>query len=50
VTALWRGYAGAHGVVLGIDSFGASGKAPDLYRKFGITAEHVTRGILALVA
>ena len=50
VTALWRSYAGLRGAVIGIDSFGASGKAPDLFRKFGITAEHITRGILALLA
>jgi transketolase len=50
VTALWRAYAGPQGAVIGIDTFGASGKAADLFRKFGITAEHVTRGILALVA
>jgi transketolase len=49
VTAPWRGYAGAQGKVIGIDSFGASGKGPELYRKFGITAEHVTRGILELL-
>ena len=49
VTAPWRAYAGAQGAVIGIDSFGASGKGPELYKKFGITAEHVTRGILELV-
>jgi transketolase len=49
VTAPWRAYAGTQGAVIGIDSFGASGKGPELYKKFGITADHVTRGILELV-
>jgi transketolase len=50
VTGLWRAYAGLRGAVIGIDDFGASGKAPELFKKFGITADHITRGILALVA
>jgi transketolase len=50
VTGLWRAYAGLRGAVIGIDEFGASGKAPELFKKFGITADHITRGILALVA
>ena len=50
VTGLWRAYAGLRGAVIGVDAFGASGKAPELFRKFGITADHITRGILALVA
>ena len=49
VTALWRGYAGPEGVVLGIDTFGTSGKGPELFRHFGITAENLTRSILALI-
>jgi transketolase len=36
-TGLWWKYVGAQGRVLGIDSFGASGKAADLYRHFGLT-------------
>jgi transketolase len=50
VTGLWRAYAGRRGAVIGIDEFGASGKAPELFKKFGITADHITRVILALVA
>ena len=49
VTALWRGYAGPEGVVLGIDTFGTSGKGPELFQHFGITAENLTRSILALI-
>jgi len=49
VTLPWRVYAGPQGRVIGIDHFGASGKGPDLFKKFGITAEHVSRAILELV-
>jgi len=40
-TGLWWRYVGSQGRVLGIDEFGASGKAPELFRKFGFTAENV---------
>ncbi len=49
VTLPWRAYAGPQGRVIGVDQFGASGRGPDLFKKFGITAEHVTREILELV-
>ena len=42
-TALWWKYVGLNGRVLGIDQFGASGKAPDLFRNFGLTADNVER-------
>ena len=48
-TALWWRYVGSGGRVIGIDHYGASGKAPELYQKFGITAEHVTQAILASI-
>ena len=37
------------GRVLGIDSFGASGKAADLFRHFGLTAAHLQRSIVELL-
>ena len=45
-TGLWWRYVGDRGRVIGIDHYGASGKAPDLFKKFGITAEHVLQAIL----
>ncbi|MGA8705887.1 MAG: transketolase [Steroidobacteraceae bacterium] len=45
-TGLWWRYVGDRGRVVGIDHYGASGKAPELFKKFGITAEHVQREIL----
>jgi transketolase len=47
-TALWWKYVGSHGRVLGIDQFGASGKASDLYRHFGLTPERLQQTVLEL--
>ncbi|MCP3906094.1 MAG: transketolase [Planctomycetes bacterium] len=41
LTAPWRDLAGADGLTLGIDTFGASAPAGVLAEKFGITAESV---------
>jgi transketolase len=41
VTDFWRKYVGLDGAVVGIDSFGASAPADQLYTHFGITAEAV---------
>ena len=49
VTDYWRKYVGLEGAVIGIDRFGESAPAGELYQFFGITAEHVAaavRGIL----
>jgi transketolase len=37
----WRKYVGRDGGVVGIASFGESAPAGDLYKHFGLTAEHV---------
>ena len=49
-TAGWWRYAGSNGRVLGIDSFGASGKASDLYAHFGLTPEHIHAALGELLA
>jgi transketolase len=46
----WWKYLGLGGRVLGVDRFGASGKAPDLFRKFGLTPDNVERLVLELLA
>ena len=49
VTDYWRKYVGLEGAVIGIDRFGESAPAGELYQFFGITAEHVAaavRGVL----
>ena len=45
-TGLWWRYVGTGGRVLGIDEYGASGKAPDLFRKFGFGADNVFKVVL----
>ncbi|HEX4023804.1 MAG TPA: transketolase [Steroidobacteraceae bacterium] len=49
-TGLWWRYVGMGGRVIGIDHYGASGKAPELFKKFGFTAEHVQQAIDELIA
>jgi transketolase len=45
-TGLWWRYVGSGGRVLGIDEFGASGKGPELFRKFGLGADNVLKVVL----
>ncbi|MBB3763896.1 transketolase [Sphingomicrobium lutaoense] len=42
----WERYTGIHGMNFGIDRFGASAPAPDLFEKFGLTSEAITPKIL----
>jgi transketolase len=49
-TGLWWRHVGSGGRVLGIDHYGASGKAPELFKKFGLTAANVLALILELLA
>jgi transketolase len=37
----WSRYVGPRGTVLGLDHFGASAPAEDIYREFGLTAERM---------
>ncbi len=37
----WNRYIGKNGIFIGMESFGASGKAEDLFRHFGITAQNI---------
>jgi transketolase len=48
VTGFWRKYVGLDGDVVGIDTFGASAPADQLYAYFKITAEHVIAAAKAL--
>ena len=41
VTALWSKYVGLDGKVVGIDRFGISGPAPEVFKALGITTEHL---------
>ena len=43
----WERYTGLHGLRIGIDRFGASAPATDLYDHFGITAPKITERVRA---
>jgi transketolase len=44
-TMTWWKYVGSEGRVLGLDRFGASGKAAELFAHYGFTADNVKREI-----
>ncbi|MBA0284608.1 transketolase [Stenotrophomonas maltophilia] len=48
VTGFWRQFVGLDGAVIGIDTFGASAPADQLYKHFGITTAHVVEAAKAL--
>ena len=48
VTWYWRALVGEHGLALGIDSFGESAPAGQLYEHFRLTPAHVAERVLAL--
>jgi transketolase len=50
VTALWRRYVGLDGKVVGIDRFGLSAPAPDIYKALGVTSEAVVEAARSLGA
>ena len=45
VRDFWRKYVGLNGVVVGIDTFGESAPASDLFKHFGFTVENVASAI-----
>jgi len=45
VTDYWRKYVGLEGAVIGIDRFGESAPANELYKFFGITADKVAAAV-----
>ena len=45
VTGFWRKYVGLEGAVVGIDRFGESAPAGDLFKHFGFTAENVAKAV-----
>ncbi|HTW26610.1 MAG TPA: transketolase [Acetobacteraceae bacterium] len=46
----WERWLGADGCFIGMDGFGASGRAEDLFRHFGITPEAVVAAVRKLLA
>jgi transketolase len=49
VTDYWRKYVGLEGEVVGIDRFGESAPAPDVYKFLGIDADHVVAAVQRIV-
>ena len=49
VTAIWSKYAGPHGRVLGVDHFGESAPAKDVYQLFNLTTDAVEQAVLDLL-
>lgn len=45
----WEKYVGLNGDIIGMDGFGASGKAEELYKYFGITVEEVVESVKNLL-
>ena len=50
VTDFWRKYVGTEGAVIGVDRFGESAPADELYEYLGITAGAVEEAVLGLVS
>ncbi len=46
----WEKYLGEKGIFVGMNSFGASAKAEDLYRYFGITVENVVKSVVKSIS
>jgi transketolase len=50
VTGAWWQYVGLEGQIVGINHFGASAPAKDLFKAYGFTVEHVVRAIEKVLA
>ena len=50
VTDGWRKYVGLEGEVIGVDRFGESAPAGELFKLFGITAEAVVAAVRKVIA
>ena len=49
VTDYWRKYVGTQGAVVGIDRFGESAPAGDLFKHFGFTADNVAKAVRSVM-
>src|SRR5206468_7291800 len=49
VTDYWRKYVGLEGGVVGIDRFGESAPAADLFKFFGFTPENVAKAVRSVL-
>ena len=49
VTGFWYKYVGLEGAVIGMDCFGESAPAPELFKHFGFTAENVVATVKRVI-
>jgi transketolase len=49
VTDFWRKYVGLEGAVVGINTFGESAPAPELFKHFGFTTEAVVKAVKGVI-
>ena len=49
VTDFWRKYVGLEGAVVGIDRFGESAPAADVFKHFGFTPENVVKAVRSVL-
>jgi transketolase len=45
ITEFWHRYVGCHGLIIGIDRYGESAPAKDLFEYFGFTVENVVKAV-----
>jgi transketolase len=48
VSGFWRKYVGLEGAVVGIDRFGESAPAAELFKHFGFTPENVANAVRSI--
>jgi transketolase len=49
ITDYWRKYVGLEGGVVGVDSFGESAPAAEVFRHFGVTVEGVVKAVKGVI-
>ena len=49
VSDYWRKYVGLEGAVVGIDRFGESAPAPELFKHFGFTPQRVAEAVRSVI-
>jgi len=49
VTDYWRKYVGLEGAVVGIDRYGESAPAGELFKHFGLTAENIVKAVRSVL-
>jgi len=49
IASSWKGYAGKNGVVIGMNSFGMSAPASELFEHFGFSDENVYQKLMEMI-